>query len=160
MGGDVTGKVSQAAARCAAAAAGRQSCTIRGCAVLAWEVQALVADVCFTTVLQTGCDTLFVPSCSAAEAVKDAFVAEDLQGPGKGLPSARAKFEAGRRCACYELLLRRGSQPLETRSRLGCQAGSRAALGLQSCLPALFCMLPEGLPHHPLSSPMLPAARR
>ncbi|KAI7842108.1 hypothetical protein COHA_004302 [Chlorella ohadii] len=33
---------------------------------------------------------------SATEAVNGAFVPEDLTGPGKGLPSARAKFEAGR----------------------------------------------------------------
>ncbi|PRW45716.1 seed maturation [Chlorella sorokiniana] len=35
-------------------------------------------------------------AASAAEAVKGAFAPEDLSGPGKGLPSARAKFEAGR----------------------------------------------------------------
>lgn len=35
--------------------------------------------------------------CSVGEAVKEAITPEDLQGPGKGLPSARAKFEAQRR---------------------------------------------------------------
>lgn len=71
-------------------------------------------------------------SCSAAKAVKDAFVAEDLQGPGKGLPSARAKFEAGRRCACWWWLLSRGSQ------------GNAFHAGSQSRLPG--CSWPAVMP--------------